>query len=216
MLNKFKQFLNYQKPTPKTVFKATQLTLTYYLQRSRLQNTHKLKLIHLPYLLYLQKQTDLSKAQILYSTQLKLKLHKEKETYFQDMTELRYFIPDRKKILEQSVKTSPSVQEKLSAFWAEVKVEGPLYVMVPGTLQNVVSFLVSGKWMEKFAEWIVQYVNLYHKALQEMVEGHREVTRDHDTVLEDGKTVREKIQTFEQKLKNQTPNYEMFKNFKGK
>eukprot|EP00361_Fabrea_salina_P002100 CAMPEP_0202428706 /NCGR_PEP_ID=MMETSP1345-20130828/2647_1 /ASSEMBLY_ACC=CAM_ASM_000843 /TAXON_ID=342563 /ORGANISM="Fabrea Fabrea salina" /LENGTH=132 /DNA_ID=CAMNT_0049039755 /DNA_START=220 /DNA_END=618 /DNA_ORIENTATION=- len=132
------------------------------------------------------------------------------------MTELRYFIPDRKKILEQSVKTSPSVQEKLSAFWAEVKVEGPLYVMVPGTLQNIVSFLVSGKWMEKFAEWIVQYVNLYHKALQEMVEGHREVTRDHDTVLEDGKTVREKIQAFEQKLKNQTPNYEMFKNFKGK
>ena len=58
--------------------------------------------------------------------------------------------------------------------------------------------------IDVISKFVVTYVNLYHKALESLVDGHREVTRNHDTLLSDGKTVKEKLEKFEERIKGET------------
>ena len=58
--------------------------------------------------------------------------------------------------------------------------------------------------IDVISKFVVTYVNLYHKALESLVDGHREVTRNHETLLSDGKTVKEKLEKFEERIKGET------------
>eukprot|EP00357_Protocruzia_adherens_P024401 CAMPEP_0114977368 /NCGR_PEP_ID=MMETSP0216-20121206/3197_1 /TAXON_ID=223996 /ORGANISM="Protocruzia adherens, Strain Boccale" /LENGTH=178 /DNA_ID=CAMNT_0002338415 /DNA_START=107 /DNA_END=643 /DNA_ORIENTATION=- len=51
--------------------------------------------------------------------------------------------------------------------------------------------------IERWSKLIVYHINNYHRSLQELVEGHREVTTNKDFQFEDGETVQNKLDRFE-------------------
>ncbi|CAG9324105.1 unnamed protein product [Blepharisma stoltei] len=209
MLKQFKEFLNtpYRKVTPINIWNASKCTWNYYSQRRELSVKHKLRPYHLPYLIFQQQYLDYKRWKNSLDFNTKLYRYQHKETIFRDITEVKYFIPDRQRILKESIKPGLTLKQKLMHFWSEIKVEGPLHIMIPGILQNFLKYLRSAKWLDSFSKWIITYVNLYHKALQELVEGHREVTKNHSTEI-NGKTVEQKIKEFEEKLQSNQFSYE--------
>jgi len=56
---------------------------------------------------------------------------------------------------------------------------------------------------------IVEYTNLYHESVQNLVEGQREVVRDENFKFEDGTTVKEKMDKFEQFLRKRMPKFSL-------
>jgi hypothetical protein len=76
-------------------------------------------------------------------------------------------------------------------------------------IQDIIKQKESVKSSEKFAstkEKVLDYMRLYNEALENLVEGQREVLQNENFVMEDGKTVKEKENQLEEilsKMKNQ-------------
>ena len=201
MLRKYKQFLGTRKLTISGIWNALKLTKEYYKQRSALKTKHKLRFYNLPSLLYLQHKNDKALKNDLRTkiiNQYKLERKEDLENILQSSNLNSKF----HKIEKISTRELQNLREKGFFSYSFEKLS-ELRIKLLVTLSPEVA-----------SKWIVKYVNLYHKSLEELVEGHREVTRNHDTVLDDGQTVNQKLQDFENKITKSTWDYEKLKNYK--
>ncbi|KAL4477709.1 hypothetical protein ABPG74_002859 [Tetrahymena malaccensis] len=66
----------------------------------------------------------------------------------------------------------------------------------------------------KINEIMLGYVKLYHEAVQNMLEGKREVMQKEDFKFEDGETVKHKMDKLEEYLKSKMPKFRSNKNIK--
>lgn len=57
------------------------------------------------------------------------------------------------------------------------------------------------KKKKELGEEVIEFLQLYHSSLQNVVEGQREVLANEDFEFEDGTTVRDRMKQFEKKLK---------------
>ena len=203
MINKYRVFLKAQgSKSPISFYQAARLTLTYYSQRKCLISTHSLNLSKYPILFLQQYHHDWSLQKLFSSYRLKIYSQNIKNTSLQDITSSVPLYPELLQQLKFKLTPFKHTQSQLRDFWHRIYCpEGTLSNQLLKTLENLSDWAKSGSWLDSFSSWIVKYVNLYHKALQEMVEGHREVTHNHTTVLEDGKTVQEKLEAFETQVK---------------
>lgn len=212
MYKKFKEFLNvpFRPITPRSLLDASKCTWLYYSQRRELAKEHKLRPYHLPYILFTQIKVDYKKWKINQDFNARLHKYQHKETLFRDITDVRYYIPDRHKILKESISPGLSITQRLRHFWTEIKSDSPFPANISFTIQNFLKYLRSASWISHFSAWVVNYINLYHKALQEMVEGHREATKNHQTII-NGQKIEDKLKDFEQKLNSNEFSYEKAK-----
>jgi hypothetical protein len=139
---------------------------------------------------------------LLSSYRLKIYSHNIQHTSLSEITSSVPLYPELLQYYKSKLAPFKHTRSQLSDFWHRMyHSEGTLSTRIIKTLENLTEWAKSGSWLDSFSGWIVKYVNLYHKALQELVEGHREVTHNYETVLEDGKTVKEKLDAFEAELK---------------
>ncbi len=204
-MRRFLQFLNAGPLTPAHLYRALAHTWAYYAQRRALCSRHALRSFRLPQLFLLQRQVDLSVRKSTSLRQLQLYTVSSQPSLFADNTEVQVIVPHRYEALK-ALHPVPfsSVRKVALGIWDRVYVrEGSLDQRVQGTIQNFYVYLRSLQYVDMTAKWLVQNINLYHEALHQLIEGHREVTQDHNTKLEDGQTVQEKMQAFEASLKDQ-------------
>ena len=196
MLSVFKKFLRSGdgKVSIPKIFFAARYTRQFYKERSALKKTHKLRARDLPGLFKLQRKFDalqsLSLQKAIFQQHLKEKSQAASELMPPSkFSKIRSFLhSEHEKFKDQGLQAY-TVSKALAAK----------------------SFVLARITPDFLSQWIVRYVNLYHKALEEMVEGHREVTRNHDTVLQDGETVRQKLEKFEEKLVQKQVEYKLSK-----
>jgi len=203
MINKYRVFLKAQgSKSPSSQYQAAKLTLTYYRQRRSLVSTHSLHFYRYPILILRQFRHDWALQKLFSSYRIKIYSHNIQHTSLSDITSSVPLYPELLQYYKSKLAPFKHTRSQLSEFWHRIyHSEGTLSTRVIKTLENFTDWAKSGSWLDSFSGWVVKYVNLYHKALQEMVEGHREVTHNHDTVLEDGKTVKEKLDAFETQVK---------------
>jgi hypothetical protein len=65
--------------------------------------------------------------------------------------------------------------------------------------------------LQKFFDFLSRHIGTYKKAVQELVEGQREVTYNKDFKFQDGQTVKEKCDKFESKLKETLNIHNLYK-----
>lgn len=190
MLSVYKRFLfaGNQKISFRGLFRAAKYTRLYYKERQELKKTHKLRFFDLPFLYRLQQQQSLLKTKSLHSTTIS-KFGQEK----------------------QSALISSSFSSNIISFFSDEKEKFKSQGISSYTLLKLYSiknFVTRYLTIESISRWVVTYVNLYHKALEELVQGHREVTRNHETILDDGVKVSDKLKMFEDKLSGYNIDYE--------
>lgn len=168
--------------------KALKFSISYYRERKLLKKKHNLRLLDLPYIMRLQYKFDKANKSYM-AQQVSNQLYQEKSDQFQE------FISKKKQFSVLS--------EKLQAEKNCLKELGIKEYSVDRVKTGWKYFRENIK-VDNISKFIVKYVNLYHKALESLVDGHREVTRNHDTILDDGKTVKEKLEIFEEKIKGET------------
>lgn len=204
-MRRFLQFLNAGPLTLPQIYRALVHTRAYYAQRRALCSRHALRPTRLPQLFWLQHRVDLSVRRSTALRQLQLFTFTTPRSLFVDQTEVRTSVPSRYEVVRGLHPTSLSSNRKsLREAWEKVYVrEGRLDERVNGTVQNALAYLRSLQYVDMVSQWLVRNINLYHEALHQLIEGHREVTQDHNTKFEDGQTVREKLQAFEATLQEQ-------------
>lgn len=188
MLRLFKTYIqrSEQKYNPLVLIKAAKFTISYYKERRQLKKTHKLRFIDLPSLLILQRKFDESSKSLL-NKHIAEQLIKEKSESVHEFISNKSFI------------------SKASSFFSSEKSDlnaqgGKDYIK--SKAHGIKSALNDKMTVDSTSKSFVKYVNLYHKSLESMVDGHREVTRNHDTILDDGKSVKEKLEIFEDRIKS--------------
>jgi hypothetical protein len=189
MISKYKQFLlnGNQKVTPFGILNALRCTFMYYKQRSRLKSKHKLRIYNIPYLAFLQiKQDSYKKRKLTEAIINQYKL--EKNENLEDFIKSSGLNSKFNKLSDQIVYEYNKIREE--------GFQNYLLKNLSSSRRHLAHYVTP----ENFSKWIVSYVNLYHKALEELVEGHREVTRNHDTILDDGETVSQKLEKFQNRL----------------
>ena len=208
----FRRYLNDPTDalTPWQVARAGVHTWRYYSQRRRLCTTHCLRPYHLPWLYVLQWRTDWTQRETVRWTKARLARDWRRDGVIRDCTEVQVRAPDRVEMLRERYPAAGfRPMSAVKEFWRAVYVtEGPLPDRFQSTLQNIFSYLKSLRYVDTVAQWIVTYLNLYHEALQQLIEGHREVTQDHSTKLDSGKTVSETLSAFEQSITEHMPKYQ--------
>lgn len=204
-MRRFLQFLNAGPHTPAHLCRALAHTWAYYAQRRALCSRHALRFHCLPQLFLLQRQVDLSVRNSTHLRQLQLYTVSSQPSLFADNTEVQVTVPHRYEALQSLHPAAlSSTRQVLLGVWNKVYVrEGSLDQRVQGTVQNCYAYFRSLQYVDLTAQWLVRQINLYHEALHQLIEGHREVTQDHNTKLEDGQTVLERMQAFEASLKDQ-------------
>lgn len=204
MIQKFLLFLNREVNgmNARSVVTAGKLTWNYYSSRRILSRKYLLRPYYFPYLMYQQRIYNFNLTKRIIRLELEKFIEKPTNSEFNDIGTIIYHLPNRYEILKNSVSNGPSAREMAASMWKSVKVEGPLQESLLPTLSNIWKKLKQAEWLTAASQWAITYVNLYHKALQGLIEGHREVTKDHSTVLEDGLTVEAKLKTFEESLKS--------------
>ena len=175
-----------QKFNPLVYYKAAKFVSSYYKERRELKKTHKLRIIDLPSLLLLQRKFDESSKSLL-NKHIIDQLIKEKSDSAHEFISNKSFI------------------SKASSFFSSEKSDlnaqgGKNYLKSKAI--DVKSALNEKMTVDSTSKSFVKYVNLYHKSLESMVDGHREVTRNHETILDDGKSVKEKLEIFEDRIKS--------------
>ena len=76
-----------------------------------------------------------------------------------------------------------------------------LYFILKKNSPNDEELKINMKKAKNFSQEMIDYLTLYHSALQNVVEGQREVLTNEDFGFEDGTTVRDRMRIFEEKLK---------------
>ncbi|OMJ80498.1 hypothetical protein SteCoe_19248 [Stentor coeruleus] len=190
MLEVYKRFLfaGNQKISFIGIFRAAKYTRIYYKERKELKKIHKLRFFDYPFLYRLQQQQSSLQTKSLYSTTIS-KFAQEKHSALKSSSfssNLISFYSDEKEKLKYQGISSYILQKLYS-------------------IKNLVSRYLT---IESISKWIVTYANLYHKSLEELVQGHREVTKNHETILDDGVKVSDKLKIFEDKLKGYNIDYE--------
>jgi hypothetical protein len=200
-MHRFKAFLSYpaQPLSASSIGWALRLTTKSFIERSDLRSKYRLRLWNLPRLALEQKQRDLQRHKQIIELQTQIG--------YEAARKRTLYLLEPYKLLADKAKTS-RLYASLQQLRSEVLVlEGPWVRRVAGTCTNLSHKLKSFGWLDSASKFFVKYVNLYHESLQQMVEGHREVTHNHSTVLEAGKTVDEKLKAvrtkqFEAKLRS--------------
>lgn len=166
-------------------------------EQRALKAKYRLHLWHLPRLAFEQKQKDLERTREILNLKAQLGIETAKDR--------SVFLLEPAKLVSEKIERSKFVNS-LKALWEEVHVtEGSLLRRISGTGINVSHKIKSFSWLDSASKFFVKYANLYHECLQQLVEGHREVTQDKSTLLEDGETVDEKLKRFEASLKEHMP-----------
>jgi len=78
------------------------------------------------------------------------------------------------------------------------------------TDERVVSSIKLAKdkqFQESLNKQFIEYVNLYHQSIQNLLEGQREVTKSDQFRFEDGESVEDKMKTFENFLRSRMPKF---------
>lgn len=70
--------------------------------------------------------------------------------------------------------------------------------------------------IQKLFAFLSEYIGIYKRSLQELVEGQREVTQKKNFKFEDGQTVQEKMDKFEAKVKEHLNIKNQFNKFQNK
>mmetsp|Transcript_28525 Transcript_28525/g.50659 ORF Transcript_28525/g.50659 Transcript_28525/m.50659 type:complete len:193 (-) Transcript_28525:1311-1889(-) len=186
-MQRFRLFLNYpaQPLSFSSIRWAFKLTSMSYREQRLLKAKYRLRLRDLPRLAYEQKTKDLARTKEILELKSQIGLDTVKE---------------RSVLLSQPLKEIGSKIKESSAFnsvkgfWSEIYVhEGTVLQRMSGTGVNLSNKVKSFAWLDSFSKFFVKYVNLYHECLQQLVEGHREVSSDRSTRLDDGTTVEEKM-----------------------
>lgn len=201
MNSKYKQFLliGADRFIISKHYHAIKHTVLYYKQRSDLKSLHKLRISNVPFLIYSQHKHDSFKKQQLIKSVVSVYKHEQSE-------QLQEFLAKEKSMSSCTALYFQAEREELK------KVGFLAYVFAKGAKGQ--RYIKSNFTADYVSKWVVGYANLYHKALEELVEGHREVTRNHDIVLDDGKTVADKLKTFQDKISGVKIDYEKIKDFK--
>lgn len=204
MIQKFLLFLNREVNgmNARSIVRAGKLTWNYYSSRRTLSRKYLLRPYYFPYLVYQQRIYNFNLTKRIIRLKLESFMEKPVNSEFSDVGTIGYHLPNRYEIMRNSVSNGMNVREMAASAWESVRVEGPLQESLLPTLSNIWKKLKQAEWLTAVSQWAITYVNLYHKALQGLIEGHREVTKDHSTVLEDGLTVEEKLKKFEESLKS--------------
>lgn len=168
--------------------KALKFSISYYKERKSLKKKHNLRLIDLPYILRLQYRFDKANKSYL-ANQVSSQLYKEKSDQFHEFLSQKHIIS----VISEKLKTQRNHLNELGIIGYSAD-----------RIRTVWKHLRENIKVDSISKFIVKYVNLYHKALESLVDGHREVTRNHDTILDDGKTVKEKLENFEEMIKGET------------
>ena len=201
MLKVYKKFLLADQRIIIRHYNALKNTVYYYSQRAELKKKHKLCFYNLPHLAWLQyKHDNFLKKRLLINTIIQYQNERNEE--------LQNFVTANK--LDSRFST---IKLSFSKELQNIKSQGAISYILYKT-QKSFDYIKARFNPEFISKWIVTYVNLYHKSLEAMVEGHREVTRNHETILEDGQTVSEKLKNFENKLSGVQIDYQYLKKTK--
>ena len=184
-------------------YNAARYTYFYYMQRSELKSKYKLRLHNIPYLIYKQQKKNYSQKKsllnLIFSTYKSESQEKLENFVESNNFNLRYI----------------RIENRLSHEFQSLKKSG-LFAYCSSKLADSHRRSREKLNPEYISKWIVGYANLYHKSLEELVEGHREVTRNHDLILDDGKSVNQKLQEFQEKISGAKIDYRIIQTLKDK
>jgi hypothetical protein len=174
------------------LFFAVKYTNRYLKERKQLKKLYKLRLRDLPSLLKLQRKIDKEEAESLQKAIIAQHI-KEKQELITNTIE-----NSRLALIRKFIESELAKHKELGT---------KTYIL--STSAFITDFIKSRLTLDSASKSLVKYANLYHKSLEELVEGHREVTRNHETVLKDGETVSQKLAKFEEKLSEKEVKYKI-------